>query len=70
MNYAYNQSNLMSLIGKKILVIGGNGYVGNYFAAKLLQQSAIVSAMSRYKVDNIVKESNTISQRIEGLIGL
>lgn len=56
MNYAYNQSNLMSLIGKKILVIGGNGYVGNYFAARLLQQSAIVSAMSRYKVDNIVKE--------------
>lgn len=70
MNYAYNQSNLMSLIGKKILVIGGNGYVGSYFAARLLQQSAIVSAMSRYKVDNIVKESNTISQRIEGLIGL
>ena len=59
----------MSLIGKKILVIGGNGYVGNYFAARLLKQSAIVSAMSRYYVKNIVKESNTISHKIEELIG-
>jgi nucleoside-diphosphate-sugar epimerase len=38
----------MSLVGKKILVLGGNGYVGNYFAARLVQQAAAVQAMSRY----------------------
>lgn len=38
----------MSLVGRKILVVGGNGYVGNYFAARLVRQGAHVMAMSRY----------------------
>jgi nucleoside-diphosphate-sugar epimerase len=42
----------MSLIGKKILVVGGNGYTGNYFAARLAQQLAAVSSLSRYQIDN------------------
>lgn len=42
----------MSLVGKKILVVGGNGFVGNYFASRLVKQSAMVYAMSRYAVIN------------------
>jgi nucleoside-diphosphate-sugar epimerase len=37
----------MSLVGKKILVLGGNGFVGNYFAARLVREKASVMAMSR-----------------------
>lgn len=43
----------MSLLGKKILVVGGNGFVGNYFASRLVKQSAVVYAMSRYKADDL-----------------
>jgi nucleoside-diphosphate-sugar epimerase len=46
----------MSLIGKKILVIGGNGFAGNYFASRLVKESAVVYAMSRYEVDNLEKD--------------
>ena len=38
----------MSFIGKKILIIGGNGYLGNYFAARFVQGGAKVMALSRY----------------------
>lgn len=54
----------MSLIGKKILVIGGNGFVGNYFASRLVKESATVYAMSRYQVDNLERDWNIISHRI------
>jgi len=54
----------MSLIGKKILVIGGNGYVGNYFASRLVKQSATVFAMSRYISHEIGRGSNMISPKI------
>lgn len=47
---------LMSLIGKKILVVGGNGYTGNYFAARLAQQLAAVSSLSRYLIRNKEKD--------------
>ena len=37
----------MSFAGKRILVTGGNGYLGNYFAARFVQQQATVMALSR-----------------------
>ena len=46
----------MSLIGKKILVVGGNGYVGNYFVSRLVKQAATVFAMSRYEVDYLGRD--------------
>lgn len=46
----------MSLIGKKILVVGGNGYVGNYFVSRLVKQAATVFAMSRYQVAYIGRD--------------
>ena len=38
----------MSLVGKNILVTGGNGYLGNYFAVRCFQKGAKVMALSRY----------------------
>lgn len=38
----------MSLLGKKIVCVGGNGFIGNYFAARLIQSNAAVSILSRY----------------------
>ncbi len=38
----------MALIGKTALFVGGNGFVGNYIAAKLVQQKANVYVLSRY----------------------
>lgn len=37
----------MSFIGKKILVVGGNGYLGNYLAVQFVKQKATVMALSR-----------------------
>jgi nucleoside-diphosphate-sugar epimerase len=37
----------MSLLGRKILIVGGNGFVGNYVAAKLIDRKANVSILSR-----------------------
>ena len=37
----------MSLAGKKILCVGGNGYVGNYLASRLVQSKATVQILSR-----------------------
>jgi nucleoside-diphosphate-sugar epimerase len=37
----------MSLVGKKVLCVGGNGYVGNYLAARLIQANASVQILSR-----------------------
>ena len=28
---------MKSLLGKKIFIIGGNGYIGNFIAAKMVQ---------------------------------
>lgn len=41
----------MSLAGKKILILGGNGYLGNHFAVRLVQRQAKVYALSRYPSD-------------------
>ena len=38
----------MSFAGRKVLVTGGNGFIGNYFAARFVQQKATVMALSRY----------------------
>ena len=39
----------MSLTGKKILCVGGNGFIGNYFASRLIKSNpASVSILSRY----------------------
>ena len=40
----------MSLIGKRILVTGGNGYLGNYFAVRCFKKGASVMALSRYSL--------------------
>ncbi len=37
----------MSLAGKKIILIGGNGFVGNYFASRLVNKNAEVSVLCR-----------------------
>ena len=37
----------MSLAGKKVLCVGGNGYVGNYFVARLIQAQAQVQILCR-----------------------
>ena len=39
----------MSFAGRKVLVTGGNGFIGNYFAARFVQQKATVMALSRYR---------------------
>lgn len=38
------------LQGRKILIVGGNGFVGNRVAARLVQHSADVSVISRYAI--------------------
>lgn len=39
----------MSLLaGRKILIVGGNGFVGNRVAARLVNNHAHVSVLSRY----------------------
>ena len=35
------------LQGKKIVIAGGNGFVGSYVASKFIQHKAIVSSLSR-----------------------
>jgi UDP-glucose 4-epimerase len=37
----------MSLAGKKILCVGGNGYIGNYFVSRLVQSKANVQILCR-----------------------
>jgi nucleoside-diphosphate-sugar epimerase len=59
----------MSLLGKKILVVGGNGFVGNYFASRLVQQAANVLSMSRYPLLYLEKELNMIIQKISKSTG-
>ena len=36
------------LNAQKILVVGGNGYVGNFISAALVRNAATVSTLSRY----------------------
>lgn len=38
------------LAGRKFLIVGGNGFVGNRVAAKLVQHSAEVSILSRFTI--------------------
>jgi nucleoside-diphosphate-sugar epimerase len=59
----------MSLLGKKILIVGGNGFVGNYFASRLVKQAAQVSAMSRYSLFYSERELNMITHRIRKSTG-
>ena len=40
---------MKSLLGKKIFIIGGNGYIGNFIAAKMIQHQATVYCLTRYK---------------------
>jgi nucleoside-diphosphate-sugar epimerase len=50
----------MSLLaGRKFLVVGGNGFVGNRIAAKLIQLAAQVSVFSRYSMLNIEQDLNS-----------
>lgn len=35
------------LSGRKFLIVGGNGFVGNRVAARLIQHAAQVSVLSR-----------------------
>ena len=49
----------MNLVGKKILVTGGNGYLGNYFAVRCFQKGAKVMALSRYTKINTDQDLNT-----------
>jgi hypothetical protein len=44
-------------------VVGGNGYVGNYFAARLVRQGASVMAMSRYCWLHAGRASSTATPR-------
>lgn len=39
--------NKMSLAGKKVICVGGNGYIGNYFVARLIQAQAQVQILCR-----------------------
>ncbi len=38
----------MSLAGKKVVCVGGNGYIGNYFVSRLIQAQAQVQILCRY----------------------
>ena len=53
----------MSLLGKKILVTGGNGYLGNYFAARFVQQKASVMALSRSIIGYLDRDPGTSTPR-------
>lgn len=59
----------MSLVGRKILVVGGNGYVGNYFAARLVRQGAQVMAMGRYPLRHAGRASSTTTPRMRRSTG-
>lgn len=59
----------MSLAGKSVLVLGGNGYLGNHFAARLVQQQAKVYALSRQLFCNVDQASNINTQKTHPLIG-
>lgn len=54
----------MNLIGKRILILGGNGYLGNYLAARLVQQQATVLALSRLANHNAGQDQNMNTQKI------
>lgn len=60
---------IMSLVGKKILVVGGNGYVGNYFAARLIRQGASVMAISRYFRPHSGRAYSTTTQKMHRSTG-
>jgi hypothetical protein len=59
----------MSLVGRKILVVGGNGYVGSYFAARLVRQGAHVMAMSRYPLIHAGRASSTATPKTQRSTG-
>jgi hypothetical protein len=60
---------LMSLLGKRILVIGGNGFAGNHIAAQLVSQQASVAVLSRYGTSDSEKDPNTTTPRTKKSIG-
>jgi nucleoside-diphosphate-sugar epimerase len=49
----------MSLIGKNIICVGGNGFIGNYFASRLVQNKANVSILSRLVYNLYQKRTKT-----------
>ena len=55
----------MSLFGKKALVVGGNGFVGNYIAARMVQSGASVASLSRSGIKHQFQENS----KIEWLMG-
>jgi nucleoside-diphosphate-sugar epimerase len=58
------------LSGRKFLIVGGNGYVGNRVAAKLIQHSAQVSVLSRYLKIKLEKDQDLNILKIKKLTGL
>lgn len=46
----------MSLAGKKVVCVGGNGYIGNYFVSRLIQAQAQVQILCRYHPFIIIQE--------------
>jgi uncharacterized protein YbjT (DUF2867 family) len=55
----------MALSGKKVLCVGGKGYVGNYLASRLFKSDASVSILCRSGPKHKYPEN----QEINWLIG-
>ena len=59
----------MSFIGKRILVLGGNGYLGNYLASRFVQQKGTVMALSRYEGSYLGQDPGMNTLRTDKSLG-
>ena len=59
----------MALVGRKVLIVGGNGFVGNFIASTLVKNQADVYVLSRYLGCYLEQEKNIIIQKIVLLSG-
>ena len=57
------------LKGKRFAIVGGNGFVGNRIAAKLIQHSAEVSAISRLLLPYLEAALDSIIRKTKRLNG-